>query len=122
MGMIKIKNERFKDSGFSEYELLPVNPYSKFRTIRIKFYGKEMLHSFDTQKEADEIMKHLQQRLQGFVKIADNKWIRASSIKRYKVYPDVFKISIICGQKDHTIKIDDPDMFDTMVEYLDKSL
>lgn len=121
MGMIKIKNERFKDLGFSEYELLPVNPYSKYRAVRTKFYGKDILHTFNDQQQAEEVMNYLQQKLHGFIRVTPDKWIKASTIKRYAVYPDVFKIKIY-GSQEHTIKIECRDLFDTMVEYLDKSL
>lgn len=121
MGMIRIKEHRYKDSGITEFAALPYNPFSKYHTLRIKFGGKDILHSFKTGEDVASVLDCLVGKLHGFLRVGEYRWVKASTIKRYEVCPDVFKIKINQGGKETSIKLQDKEAFDSLVEYLDKS-
>lgn len=127
MGMIKIKNERFKDSGFQKFKLLPENPYSKFRTIQVKWYGKIINFDFATEQEARDVLCYLANNIPGFIQVGDT-FIKLSIIKRYKVREDNRSVKLSDGTEykdsnNESMKFtDDEEKFRQLVEFWDKTL
>lgn len=119
MGMIKIKEMRLSESSLSSFEYLPKNPNNSVHTIQVKFAGKYINFNFKEKKEAEEVIEYLQNKLPNFLRIKERRWLKSSCIKRYEVMPDFFKIKI--NGEDEAIRINDPEKFKEMVEFLDNS-
>lgn len=120
MGMIKIKEVRLKASSLTSFEYLPHNPNSKYLTIQVKFGGKLINFDFKKETEVHQVIDYLEQKLPDFLRITPNKWIKSSTIKRYEVMPDFFRVKI--NGEESSIKLDDPVKFNEFVEFLDRSL
>lgn len=61
---IKINNFRFRITSISEYRKEGKNFNTKMWYIYIKISGKERYFTFETEKEADEIIEYLDKVLQ----------------------------------------------------------
>lgn len=112
---IKIKDERFRLSLISSYEILPANPFTPdTRSLQIKFSGKLIIIPFGNAEEMWKVYNLLQKLLSSFVQVGGTKFIKPTLIKRYKVKED----AVVINSGDYKIK-HKPGEF---AEYLDKSL
>lgn len=81
---VKIREERFRLSLISSFEVLPVNPFTpNVRHIQIKFSGKYIIIPFWNEGELKDTFGTLQ-KLLPFVQVGKEKFIKPSIIKRYK--------------------------------------
>lgn len=111
---VQIKDERFRISLISSFEVLPDNPFMPdTRSLQITFSGKLIIIPFKNDDKLWETYELLQKLLTNFVQVSGTKFIKPSLIKRYR--PVNGTISINCGQ--YTIKEQGK-----YLDYLDKRL
>lgn len=113
---VQIKDERFRISLISSFEVLPDNPFTpNTRILQMTFSGKLIIIPFkNDDKRLWETYELLQKLLATFVQVSGTKFIKPSLVKRYR--PVGGMISINCGQ--YTIKKDQ----EKHLDYLDKRL